>query len=67
MEPNTGGGDPCGIGRHRLGDLAPAAAGLSMSNLLRLQVLSGQEEKARPSYNLKAPAHTFGPCETAQP
>lgn len=46
MEPDPGGGDPGGPGRHRLGDVAPAAPGVPVYRLLCLQVLSGQEEKA---------------------
>lgn len=41
-----GSGDPCGIRCHCLGDLTLAAPGLSLYNLLCLQVLSRQEEKA---------------------
>lgn len=53
VEPNAGGGDPGGTGHHRPGDFTLAAPGFPMYNLLRLQVLSGQEEKARPLHDLK--------------
>lgn len=53
MEPHTGGGNSGGIGHHRLGDVTTVTSGLPMHNLLCLQVLSGQEEKARPLYNLR--------------
>lgn len=50
-----GGWDSCGVGHHCLGDFALAASGFPVHNLLCLQVLSGQEEKARPIHNLKSP------------
>lgn len=62
MEPNTGGGNPGGIGHHCLGDFTIVTPGLPVHNLLCLQVLSGQEEKARPIYNLKIPMSTCHKC-----
>lgn len=53
MEPNTGGGDPCGTRYHCLGDFALVTSGLPMYHLLCLQILSGQEEEARPIHNVK--------------
>lgn len=38
--------DSCGVGHHCLGDFTLATSGFPMYNLLCLQVLSGQEEKA---------------------
>lgn len=46
MEPNTGGWDSCGVGHHCLGDFTLAASGFPVYNLLCLQVVPGQEEKA---------------------
>lgn len=53
MEPNTGGGDSRRLGHHCLGYFTLVTPGLPMYNLLCLQVLSGQEEKAWPVHNLK--------------
>lgn len=53
MEPNTGGWHSCGVRPHCLGDFTFATPGFPLYNLLCLQVLPGQEEKARPIHNLR--------------
>lgn len=57
-----GGRDSCGVGHHCLGDVTLAAPGFPVHNLLCLQVLPGQEEKARAIYNLKISC--LCPCAT---
>lgn len=61
MEPNTGGGDSRRIGHHCLGDFTLVTPGLPLHHLLRLQVMSGQEEKARPVHNLRISIYVHVP------
>lgn len=71
MEQNAGGRDSGGAGHHCLGDFTLAASGFPVYNLLHLQILPGQEEKARPIHNLKISVRVHVPqmpglYETAQ-